>query len=273
MTLARTLAVSAFFLSLSANAATLKLALPGLTAVQLDDKLAAFLTEQLGVELEQRGADVVTSKEISTLLGFERQKELLNCADESSSCIAELGNALGADALVVGDVAKVGSRYQLTVKALSTSAAKSIASWSGGADSEDALLKLVAQAAAALAPQTARSTGRTLSAVEVGRTSRDYALYPAIAGGVLLVGAVAAEAVAYGHYQRLTNPRGLQHEEAVSAANSGKTWQSAFAVGATVGVAALAAAGAMYFMAGDRSGVSAVLTSEGAAVAFTAELP
>ena len=269
-----TIAVLLLALGTPAQAGQTKLALPGLTAVQIDDKLAGFLTEQLGLELNRRGAEVVTSKEIASLIGYERQKQLLSCDAEADSCVAELGNALGADALVVGDVARVGTRYQLTVKALSTSNGKRIASWSGGADSEDGLLKLVADAAAAIAPEVAKATGRTLSpAVSSEKSMRSYAVYPAIAGGVLLLGGVAAEVVAFTHYTRLVETPPADRGEALALARTGKSWQTAFAVGASVGVAALAAAGALYLMGDDATVLSAVVTPNSAAVGFTLRFP
>ena len=46
------------------------------------------------------GAEVVSGAEIRSLIGFERQKQLLGCK-EDSSCIAEMGGALGASGFVL----------------------------------------------------------------------------------------------------------------------------------------------------------------------------
>jgi hypothetical protein len=61
----------------------------------LNDFLAGALADQ--------GLDVVTSQDITAVLGLEKQKELLGCSD--GSCLAELGGALGADYVVRGNMA------------------------------------------------------------------------------------------------------------------------------------------------------------------------
>src|SRR5688500_16256709 len=88
--------------------APMKLALPGLQVVGIDPKLGAFYGEHFAQQLTLRGARVTSTSEISALLGLERQKQLLGCSDEASSCMAELAKALGVDGLALGDVAKVG---------------------------------------------------------------------------------------------------------------------------------------------------------------------
>jgi hypothetical protein len=61
----------------------------------LNDFLAGALADQ--------GLDVVTSQDITAVLGLEKQKELLGCSD--GACLAELGGALGADYVVRGNMA------------------------------------------------------------------------------------------------------------------------------------------------------------------------
>ncbi|MDQ3266258.1 MAG: hypothetical protein M3Y59_21860 [Myxococcota bacterium] len=78
--------------------AGVKVAAPGLTATGVDPRIAAFFSEHLAQQLAHRGLGVTTAAEISTLLGLERQKQLLGCAD----CQVELGNALGVQGMVQG---------------------------------------------------------------------------------------------------------------------------------------------------------------------------
>lgn len=116
--------VLAPILLLSSLGAAPKLALTGLTAVDVPPQKAEYVTEQLSVELTRAGAQVVTPADVKALLGLERQKQLVGCSEQS--CIAEIASALGADGLVTGQLAKVGERLRLTVKRLSARTAEVI---------------------------------------------------------------------------------------------------------------------------------------------------
>lgn len=62
-------------------------------------------SEVLATHLREHGLKVMTGRDIGAVLGLERQKQLLGCMDDSTSCSAELAGALGVGALVVGTVA------------------------------------------------------------------------------------------------------------------------------------------------------------------------
>src|SRR4051812_14698011 len=97
--------------------ATVKLASPGLSYVNVDDKLGDFFNEYFAQQLVlQGGIRVTTKNEISSLLGFERQRQLLGCSDQSSSCLAELAGALGVDGIITGSIAKLSSGYAGNIK-------------------------------------------------------------------------------------------------------------------------------------------------------------
>ncbi len=91
-----------------ALAAPPKLAvLPIVAGEGVTDKTASALTESLAAEVRNRaGVEVITQREINTVLSLERQKAMMGCA--SDACMAELGGALGVNELVNGDVARVG---------------------------------------------------------------------------------------------------------------------------------------------------------------------
>ena len=81
---------------------------------------ANLLTEVITTELAHSGKfQVLSSSDIATMLGFERQKQLLGC-DEGDSCMAEIGAALGSEILVSGSVGKLGEAFVLTVSAYDT---------------------------------------------------------------------------------------------------------------------------------------------------------
>ena len=72
-------------------------------------------------------AEILSSGEIRSLIGFERQKQLLGCT-EGSSCMAEIGDALGAQELISGSLGKVGSTYVLQLRRVDVARAKALAS-------------------------------------------------------------------------------------------------------------------------------------------------
>ena len=98
-----------------------------LTAGGVDPAIAQSLSETVAAEASRSGLfDVTTQKDISTLLGLERQKQLLGCGEESSSCLSELAGAIGARFVVSGSVTRLGDTYQLNLQTLDTVRAQTI---------------------------------------------------------------------------------------------------------------------------------------------------
>jgi hypothetical protein len=60
------------------------------------------------------GYDVVGQEDINAMLGFEKQKDLIGCDD--SSCLTQIGGALGVDKLVAVKVAVVEGDWVTTAK-------------------------------------------------------------------------------------------------------------------------------------------------------------
>lgn len=89
--------------------------LPMAAGEGVTDKTASALTEALAAEVRKRsGAEVITQREINTVLSLERQKAMMGCATDA--CMAELGGALGVGHLVSGDVARVGESLLVHVR-------------------------------------------------------------------------------------------------------------------------------------------------------------
>ena len=97
-------------------AAPVKMAVPGIAAADVDQRVADTLTEKFAVLAKRPGLDIVTARDIGLALGIERQKQLLGCANDDASCMAELAGALGAEVLLRGDLLHVGEKYTLVVK-------------------------------------------------------------------------------------------------------------------------------------------------------------
>ncbi len=127
--------------SLLAAGPDVKLAAPGFAKLALSQEQANFFTNHLVTRLSERDwLRVVSSDDISTVIGLERQKELLGCNESKTNCIAELAGALGVDGLITGQVAKVGKSYQVNVKVLDPSAKPLFVYSSERLPSEEAML-------------------------------------------------------------------------------------------------------------------------------------
>ncbi|HEY8212401.1 MAG TPA: hypothetical protein VIG99_33185 [Myxococcaceae bacterium] len=92
----------------------------------VDPSVAAALTEAVTQEVADRGFfRVLSSKEVQTMMGFERQKQMVGCSDESN-CLTELGGALGTRFVMGGAVTKLGNAYQLSLQMLDSQRAQPV---------------------------------------------------------------------------------------------------------------------------------------------------
>lgn len=81
-----------------------------------DPQAEALLSEVALTEAAAfKGLDTIGRSDIQSLLGLERQRQLLGCS-EDASCLAELGGALGVDYLLVGSVGRLGKLLRLDLK-------------------------------------------------------------------------------------------------------------------------------------------------------------
>jgi hypothetical protein len=69
-------------------------------------EVAALMADSLADALRKKGLSVMTAQDIQTILGLERQKQLLGCSDSATSCYTELANALGCDATMTVNLAR-----------------------------------------------------------------------------------------------------------------------------------------------------------------------
>ena len=185
------------------------------------------------------------------MLGLERQKQLLGCAD-SSACVTEIAAALGTDAVLIGDVALFGKRYVATLKVLRADNAQAISIQSVEAGNEDDFLEALRGAAARLTADTLRSFGG--EAVKVGTNgagpSRTWALVPLglalVAGGLTPVFFTQAEH----NYSLLTDHQTLSYSDGIGARDNGHTLQTLGLTAAITAGVMLAAAAFWWFAIG-----------------------
>ncbi len=135
-----------------------------ITAVNEKLDGSAF-TEMLTSAVDGTGMfKVVSSKDLSTMMGLERQRQMMGCS-EDSSCMAELANALGAELVLVATVGRVGENYLVTVKLIDAKRSKTVSR--GGAQSKDPNLLL--NAMWNVAQETLDGYGRSLPPEEAQR--------------------------------------------------------------------------------------------------------
>ncbi|MFZ5441134.1 MAG: hypothetical protein ACOZQL_14085 [Myxococcota bacterium] len=120
-----------------------------LAAVGAAREEATAMTDAVVTYLAGRGVfDVVSPRDVQTLIGAERQKELLGaCASDSLACSLDLSKVVAARFVLSGQLARVGSAYQLTLQMVDTERSQAAGRSSRLAGSLVALRELVPYAA------------------------------------------------------------------------------------------------------------------------------
>lgn len=257
----------------------LRVAAPDIAVTGMDAALAPVFTEYLGEQLEARGAEVMTEREIGTLLGLERQRQLLGCSGEADSCITELAGALGSEAVLVGDISRVGAVIQLNLKLLNAADARPLSSYQARVDSQDEIFPQLDLAAAALASGAAARLNRNLvpdqarlertQRGQTRRTLRRYAWAPLVGGALLATTGGVALAMSNARYADLTDEDNrLTTADARTLRDSGKQLQMVAAVGLGAGAAALATGAVMLWLGQEPAPVSASVNATGSGAVF-----
>lgn len=115
----------------------------------VDASIAKTLGDAVTAEVSRRGYfQVLSSQDVQTLLGIERQKQLLGCSETSNTCMTELAGALGAQLTLSGSLGKLGDTWQLTLQMLDTTRGQQVGRTSRLAHSPETLLLLLPSAVA-----------------------------------------------------------------------------------------------------------------------------
>lgn len=186
-------------LLLAAAAAAPKIAVLDVRTGQgVDPAMAGFLTQIIAGEVAQRtGAAPLVSADILAMLGFEKRKQMLGCADDDSSCLAEIGGALGVQRIVATSVAVSGGRYLITMSLLDAQKARPLSRDAESARrDDDELVKMLRWSAYRI------FGGAAPAAPETPWTRRSWAGVALGAAGALAAGGVSAGLVALHQSQR-----------------------------------------------------------------------
>ncbi|HVE82511.1 MAG TPA: hypothetical protein VND93_06675, partial [Myxococcales bacterium] len=103
----------------------------------LEPQTVELFTDALVGELRRNpSVSVMTGADVAAVVGNERERQLLGCTD--TTCLAELGGALGADRIIHGSVGRVGGSLLVNLTSLDPRSGKAVASVSerlkGGGD-------------------------------------------------------------------------------------------------------------------------------------------
>lgn len=245
-------------------------------------QLGSLYAERFALYLRKQGLTVTTSKDVAAVLSLERQRQLLGCAEASSSCMAELVGALGVDVLVTGTLMKVGKGTQVSVKLVNSHSAQTLFQVSKLVKEDDEVLDLLESSAA----EAASAVKETFSPAPVVEPTKPQAAVeaPVVApqpvapqvvtvvqpAGPWLLGGAGALAVGAGGALLLASvfmvPPTATAEVTPSAhaalSNQAKQFQLIGTIAASVGAAAIIAA-IVWGRVGASSPVAPVLTSDG----------
>jgi hypothetical protein len=135
---------------------TVSIAFFQLEAQHVDPKTAAIVSDELLVLLSKMpGSNVMGSKEVDAMLGYEQKKQMSGCTD--TSCMVAIGGALGVDKILMGSLGKLGESYILSLKLLDIRLGKVEQLYSkrlkGG--KEEDFLDILPEACAAMFPASA----------------------------------------------------------------------------------------------------------------------
>lgn len=275
-TLLLVLALDAF-----GQAKPLRVAVPGLRGVRLTEAEVEFYSEHLAQSLRAPGLVVVTAREIQTLLGIERQKQLLGCGEGSGSCVAELANALGADAVVLGDVARIDETYQVNVEVIAPLDASVLAQGTrrvkGQVASLDAVASLARELGRAMLEKKGRVVPPELLRADVKSEAggpRAWAWVP-LAGGVAVAGAGVAFLSLAESNAALLRSRGtpLVESDAMRVRDEGKSFQAVGAILLGTGLAAALAGAGLVAFGPREAAVAVVPLHDGAVFSLSGTLP
>lgn len=249
-------------LASAAGAERPKLILLTLTGAGVEQAQLESVTDRIAATLQARAVfEVLSARDVQTLLGLERQKQLLGCAETATSCFTELSGALGARFVTSGSLVKLGDAYQLTLSTLDAQRAQPVGRSVRLAPSLAALMETlpwgVAEATALPAPP---QPSVLLPALALGVGGAAL-----VGGGILGIQALTSEASLQGE---LANQTALDARVDYERRAAQPAMMKSIALGTLIGGGVLVALGAILWPRGvGGSGVAVVPTGSGVALA------
>ncbi|MGC4114245.1 MAG: hypothetical protein QM765_06425 [Myxococcales bacterium] len=251
-------AVTALLLSfgpsaLAAQPKRPKLAVTDLKAGQgMSEGTTTILTGVVVSEVSRaQRFEVLAKADLAALLGYEKQKELAGCADDTA-CLTIIGGAVGASYLLIGEVGKLGSRHHVSLTLLDVAKSRVVGRESGFFPADDD----------ALADAVQKSVRKLLSSPDLpvaavgtsksGNTPVNVPGWATLAGGAaLLIGGGICAGVAATRYEALASHQGEAGYAVRYERERGEVQTAALAADVLVGVGVAAAGvGAVLLLTG-----------------------
>ncbi|MDF1561751.1 MAG: hypothetical protein P1V51_01835 [Deltaproteobacteria bacterium] len=173
-------------------------------AIRADDPSKGL--EGLGLvvaaHLESRtGAEVITPADVAALLDLEGQRQILGCDDSAASCLAEIGGALGANYVLSGQIARIGSKYVVSLSLIDVAGSTIAGRTTKTANDEDGVLDAASAAADELAAVIVPGAGVTrIDPAPPKRRGGLLRTGSMIGGGALALGGLALMGSGYATY-------------------------------------------------------------------------
>ncbi len=245
------------------SATPTKLAAPEWSTVNIPADLAAFFAGEVARTLRTQGFEVITSRDIAAVLGLERQKLLLGCSEDTNSCMSELGAALGCDAILTANLARLDDTYQGSLRVLSSRDGKTLADEPIEASGQKALARELEAAALRLV--------KKLRPPPPPPSARSLSWVPLAAGVALGVGAGVTLGLANTNYAQIPS---VGEMRAVQLAAEGNALQTTGLTLAGVGGGALAGALVMFLFGAESKVTPQVsVTASSAALGISGGFP
>jgi hypothetical protein len=140
----------------------LRIAVYNLEGTGTDARVLKLVEQSLVAEVRKlQRASVISLDEVKAMLELETEKQLAGCSE--GSCLAEIAEALGADALVTGGVVVVGEQVQVSWKRIEPSTASVTQTFTRTLDAAggEELLAVVGPGVEALFPEVPLRAGQT----------------------------------------------------------------------------------------------------------------
>jgi TolB-like protein len=127
-----------------AAAKRLKVAVLEIRPIAVEKPVAQLLSEVVLTQASRfKRLDVIGQSDVASMLGYEQQKKLLGCTDDSA-CMAEIGGALGADYVLVGTLGRIGSLLRADLKLVDAKRSRVVERFGESVDGgEDRLVAVV----------------------------------------------------------------------------------------------------------------------------------
>ena len=219
--------------------APVKVAVTGFSHANISPDLTeAYAARFTSLLRENTELNVTSRQDIEQVLGLERQRALMGC-ESDNACLAEFSAALGVDALVSGNLARLDNGMLASLRAVRVRDGQSVFDVSGRVANETELIEWLEAQARPLASRLLESMGRGPPARGTSKWPR---FLPGVAGlvlagtGAALLGVSASDAATL-----RAGAANLTPDQIRATGQRGKTLQTVGPVLVGVGAAAVVA--------------------------------